>query len=175
MAFLEQLRFEAERLQEAVTSLPDPADGGDWRGTVDGESLAESPGWLVCGAARWFVHEVEEALRRHELGWRDYSVLAVLEPGEPLSQQSIGQRLGIDRSSMTYLIDGLERRGLVVRGRDRTDRRAYSIELSDSGRLLISEVLRPITADIHDGFAGKLTREDRSRLAHLLAMLPQGD
>jgi DNA-binding MarR family transcriptional regulator len=57
-------------------------------------------------------------------------------PGErrSWSQQAIGERLRIDRTTMVALIDDLERAGYVKRGRNRDDRRAYVITLTAAGR-----------------------------------------
>jgi DNA-binding MarR family transcriptional regulator len=44
-----------------------------------------------------------------------------------LSQQAIGERLRIDRTTMVALIDDLERGGYVKRERNPHDRRAYVI------------------------------------------------
>jgi DNA-binding MarR family transcriptional regulator len=50
--------------------------------------------------------------------------------GGPLSQQAIGERLRIDRTTMVALIDSLERAGYVKRERNPGDRRAYVITLT---------------------------------------------
>ncbi|MFD8564118.1 MarR family winged helix-turn-helix transcriptional regulator [Streptosporangium canum] len=136
--------------------------------------LAESTGWLLNGAAREVTSELEEVLKGDDLRWRDYGVLGVLEASGPLSQQEIGRRLAVDRSTMVHIIDVLEQRGLVARSRDRADRRAYSIELTDAGRALLVEVLHPVTAAVHDRVIGRLTREDRAHLNRILAQLAGG-
>jgi DNA-binding MarR family transcriptional regulator len=133
--------------------------------------LAESTGWLLNDAARALTLKLEEALKGDDLRWRDYGVLVVLEAAGPLSQQEIGRRLGVDRSTMVHIIDVLEQRGLVERGRDRNDRRAYSIELTEPGRALLVDVLHPLTAEIHSRVIGRLTREDRAHLDRILTQL----
>ncbi|WP_433241143.1 MarR family winged helix-turn-helix transcriptional regulator [Streptosporangium sp. CA-135522] len=140
----------------------------------DAGLLAQSTGWLLNGAARAVTLELEEALKGDDLRWRDYGVLGVLEAAGPLSQQEIGRRLAVDRSTMVHIIDVLEQRGLVVRSRDRADRRAYSIELTDPGRALLAEVLHPVTAKVHDRVIGRLTYEDRVHLNRILAQLAGG-
>ncbi|MGV9779611.1 MarR family winged helix-turn-helix transcriptional regulator [Streptosporangium sp. NPDC003464] len=149
--------------------------GGDRGAPVPAARLlAESTGWLLNGAAREVTLELEEALKGADLRWRDYGVLSVLEAAGPLSQQEIGRRLAVDRSTMVHIIDVLEQRGLVVRSRDLTDRRAYSIELTDAGRALLVEVLHPVTAEVHDRVIGRLTDEDRAHLDRILAQLTGG-
>lgn len=45
-------------------------------------------------------------------------------------------------SSVTRLVDGLVRSGLVRRTRERADRRALRVALSPAGRTLVAEVTR---------------------------------
>ncbi|WP_248964381.1 MarR family winged helix-turn-helix transcriptional regulator [Sphaerisporangium perillae] len=136
--------------------------------------LAESTGWLLNDVAREVTLRLEEALKGDDLRWRDYGVLVVLESAGPLSQQEIGRRLAVDRSTMVHIIDLLEQRGLVARGRDRADRRAYAIELTDAGRALLVEVLHPLTAEVHERVVGGLAPEDRAHLDRILARLAGG-
>jgi MarR family transcriptional regulator, lower aerobic nicotinate degradation pathway regulator len=159
--------------------LPDPLRGGAMGGNGHEPApaarlLAESTGWLLTDAAREITLKLEEALKGTGLRWRDYGVLAVLEADGPLSQQEIGRRLAVDRSTMVHVIDVLEQQGLVVRSRDRADRRAYSIELTGPGRTLLIEVLHPLTAQVHSGVMGRLSHEDRAHLDRILAQLAGG-
>ncbi|GII88172.1 hypothetical protein Ssi03_61620 [Sphaerisporangium siamense] len=133
--------------------------------------LAESTAWLLNGAAREVTLRLERALRGDELRWRDYGVLGVLEAAGPLSQQEVGRRLGVDRSTMVHIIDVLERRGLVARGRDRADRRAYAIELTEGGRAFLRDTLHPLTAEVHEELIGGLSAEDRAHLDRILTLL----
>jgi DNA-binding MarR family transcriptional regulator len=145
--------------------------GGTRREPTTAPLLAESTAWLLNGAAREVTLKLEEALRGDELRWRDYGVLGVLEAAGPLSQQEIGRRLAVDRSTMVHIIDVLEQRGLVARGRDRTDRRAYAIELTEAGRSFLRDTLHPLTAEVHDSMIGRLNDEDRAHLDRILAIL----
>lgn len=65
---------------------------------------------------------------RHEL-----AVLAVLAGTRPLSQVEAAGRLGVDRTTMVSLIDGLEDHGLVARRRSTRDRRKNVVELTIAG------------------------------------------
>ena len=61
---------------------------------------------------------------------RTYYVLATLAEYGELSQQQVCDRIEMDRSDMVRLIDDLEARGNVIRGRDPHDRRRYRLTLS---------------------------------------------
>jgi DNA-binding MarR family transcriptional regulator len=84
----------------------------------------------------------DELLAPFGIGHRELAVLLFLDAREPESQQQAAQRLGVDRTSMVGLIDGLEGKGLVARRPDPADRRRNVIALTDAG----VETLRGATA-----------------------------
>lgn len=73
---------------------------------------------------------------------RELSILLLLDDHEPESQQQVAGRLGVDRTTMVGLLDGLERKGLLGRQPDPMDRRRNVIALTDPGR----QALRAATA-----------------------------
>jgi DNA-binding MarR family transcriptional regulator len=54
----------------------------------------------------------------------------------------LAEHLIVTRSTVTRLIDGMERRGLVTRAVDSNDRRQVRLELTDSGKAILREVRR---------------------------------
>lgn len=72
------------------------------------------------------------------------------QPG--LSPGEIAAHLHLDPSTLTGIIQRLERRGLVVRQRDPEDGRRYRLELSDKGR----RVTVPSAGTIEAAVAGTL-------------------
>ena len=48
----------------------------------------------------------------------------------PLSQQRLGERTALDRTTVVAIVDGLEEAGYVERRRDPDDRRAYALEVT---------------------------------------------
>jgi DNA-binding MarR family transcriptional regulator len=62
-----------------------------------------------------------------------FGVLSLIASNEGLSQSAVARTLGVERSTMVAVIDGLEKRGLVVRKPSPTDRRSNALELSAEG------------------------------------------
>jgi DNA-binding MarR family transcriptional regulator len=52
----------------------------------------------------------------------------------PMSMRELAERLAIDRPYTTLIVDDLQRRGLVERRVDRTDRRARIVTITELGR-----------------------------------------
>jgi MarR family transcriptional regulator, lower aerobic nicotinate degradation pathway regulator len=87
-----------------------------------------------------------------------------------LSQQAIGERLRIDRTTMVALIDDLERAGYVKRERNPDDRRAYVITLTAAGKRAQARAEEAVDAHALE-FFGKLSEDERQELHRLLARL----
>ena len=104
---------------------------------------------------------------------REHWVLVYLEEYAELSQQQVSTALGIDRSEVVRLIDGLERDGLVVRTRDAADRRRYRLTATAAGR-----AERRRTDDMIEVAAKRVLRrldDDEQRTLHRLALKALGE
>jgi DNA-binding MarR family transcriptional regulator len=96
---------------------------------------------------------------RHEHAGVQVSTSEVFALGElleagPLSQQDLGARLGLEKSTVSRLAAGLEKRGWLERQRQDGDRRLYRIGLTTAG----TDVARRIGAELRDHHAGLLDR-----------------
>jgi DNA-binding MarR family transcriptional regulator len=88
----------------------------------------------------------------------------------PLSQQRLGERQGVDRTTMVAVVDALERKGLVERRRNAHDRRAYSLQATSKGRLA-QEQAGQAERRAEDEFLASIPAGDRRRLKQLLRQL----
>jgi DNA-binding MarR family transcriptional regulator len=68
--------------------------------------------------------------------------------GGPLGMTELSRILSIERSSLTSMVDRLERRDLVARTANPTDRRASQIELTADGRSLAHDAHDAVVARI---------------------------
>ena len=96
-------------------------------------SLASRPGALLVIAARTGQELARRRLAPVGLSVQQCGVLNVLAEG-PVSQQELGEQLGIDRTTIVELIDELEAKGIVARRRNPADRRSYALSLTPRGR-----------------------------------------
>lgn len=133
-------------------------------------SLSVWTGYLLGRAARLcrdYFDTLAEPLGIHG---RHFSVLAVLGEEKPLAQVEMGERLGIDRNTMTLLLDDLEARGLVTRRRDPRDRRAHLVSLTDAGRDVLAQSTALARRTNEEVFA-PLSADERGQLHALLSRL----
>ena len=79
-----------------------------------------------------------------------FGVLEALCHLGPLSQKEIGSKILRSGGNITMIIDNLEKRGLVQRKRDKTDRRVFIVHLTDEGNKRINKIFPPHAAKISD-------------------------
>ncbi|BAL87984.1 putative MarR-family transcriptional regulator [Actinoplanes missouriensis 431] len=129
---------------------------------------AEIGGQLYL-AHRYARAAANRALQVHGVELRHLGVLGVLAQAGPLSQAALIARLQLDKSSMVYIVDELERQGLAERRRNERDRRSYAVSLTEAGRqrlvaatattdAAMAELLAPFTADERVQLHGLLAR-----------------
>ncbi|MFI6977035.1 MarR family winged helix-turn-helix transcriptional regulator [Embleya sp. NPDC050154] len=91
-------------------------------------------------------------------------VLETLLTYESLSQQDVSRLLGIDPNVLVGVLDDLEERGFAERRRNPHDRRRHVIQVTASGRELVAESTRLLSA-AEDAFFAAVSAEDR-RIVH---------
>ena len=72
---------------------------------------------------------------------RELGVLLFLDGGEPASQQDASDRMGVDRTTMVRLVDGLEAKGLVERRAAQEDRRRNVLVVTPVGQTSLRRAL----------------------------------
>jgi DNA-binding MarR family transcriptional regulator len=77
----------------------------------------------------------------HELSVIQVRLLGVLRDRQP-GMNDLARLLGLDKSSVTGLVDRAERRELVARKVSARDRRSYEVRLTPAGRSLARRVAR---------------------------------
>jgi DNA-binding MarR family transcriptional regulator len=112
--------------------------------------------------------KVEKVLRVAEVSPTQYNVLRILR-GSPqgLRCREIGSRMITRDPDITRLLDRLEKRGLVARGREATDRRIVLTRITPQGLRLLGRLDAPVT-ETHRSQLGHLGRQRLHSLLNLL-------
>jgi len=114
------------------------------------------------------------ALEGVDITTEQWSILACLWQKDRVTQQALCSLTLKDKPSMTRLIDNLEKRNLVIRVSDHTDRRINLIHLTDTGFALQAKATE-IVQKIASRTLNKITDEElnvcRSVLKKIMANL----
>src|SRR6185503_19101276 len=103
-------------------------------------------------------------------GPRGYQVLTAAARGLAGTQLALAQQLGIDRTVMTYLLDDIERAGLVERQPDPADRRARRVVVTAKGQALATELQQELRR-VEDQVLSGLFVQERETFRALLRRL----
>ena len=95
------------------------------------------------------------------------TVIKLLETFGDLSLSSLSERIRAQNSTVTGIIDRMEREGLVVRERSTADRRVVLIKLTDKGH----ELAASIEVEPMEMFRGALAALSAEEVAHLVSIL----
>jgi DNA-binding MarR family transcriptional regulator len=107
-----------------------------------GTSVEADLGWALGVVFRRYAKRSAEALEDLPGGPRGYQVLATACGEGAKRQLDLAAQLGVDRTVMTYLLDDLEKAGLVERRPDPSDRRARLIAATEKGREALCDLER---------------------------------
>jgi DNA-binding MarR family transcriptional regulator len=99
-----------------------------------------------------------------------FTVLIVLAGEEPLDQQTIGERAGLDKSTCGYLIDRMDKLGLVRATLDPSNRRRKLIFITQEGRECLDAAL-PQQQQVQRAALAELSSDDQFKLRGLLAKM----
>lgn len=101
------------------------------------------------------------------------TLLRVVATYPGLCQREIADMLGLSRTRVTTILQGLESIGAIERVRDRDDQRLARVYLTDVGRA-IDESKEAIRGEHINSVFGILTDEERADLRRCLAKVSQG-
>jgi DNA-binding MarR family transcriptional regulator len=124
-------------------------------------------GWALGTVTRSYLRIAAEAVADVPGGPRGYQVLSAAARGDAGTQLAMAQRLGLDRTVMTYLLDDLEKAGLVERKPDPADRRARRVVLTEHGTARLCDVERRLRR-VEEHVLGPLEPTERDTLRTLL-------
>lgn len=133
-------------------------------------ALSERLGFLLGRAHSEHRVMAGRAFASLGLGVKEFGALSILVEEGPLSQQRLGERQGVDRTTMVAVVDALGRKELVQRRRDPEDRRAYSLHATPAGRLMLRRAGRA-AKQAECEFLAPIAAADRRRLKDLLRQL----
>lgn len=109
-------------------------------------------------------------LAAYGLNITEFSTLEALYFKGRLPVQGICSNVLIANSSMTYVLDKLEKRGWISRTRDQHDKRTYYVDLTKEGRSFIEDIL-PKHIHLMHQILSVLTLDEQKTVNELLKKL----
>ncbi len=104
------------------------------------ESLADRPGHLIRRLHQIHVALFLEECSKQNLTPVQFGVLTVLEDGTSRDQVTIARRIGVDRNTAADVIRRLEKRKLLERPNDPSDKRTKLAKITSAGSEMVDSV-----------------------------------
>ena len=139
-------------------------------------SLEEEVILNLARTAEYVGAREAEVFKRADLTPTQYNVLRILRGAgeEGLTCGEISERMVTRDSDITRLLDRLERRGLISRGRPESNRRVVITRITDEGLRLLAELDEPVN-ESHRRLAGHLGKARLKTLNELLEALQDAE
>lgn len=125
------------------------------------------PFLLLMQTSKSIQEVIRDEMTKNKLSVTEFAVLEVLFQHGKQNIQQIGSRILISSGSMTYVIDKLEKRGLLCRNDCPEDRRIIHVTLTHDGIQLMNEIM-PKHQELVDDIFSSLSGDEVETIITLL-------
>lgn len=124
--------------------------------------------WVVLSRAQAAIEAHARAdVERHDLTLAEFGILEALHHKGPMLLGEVQKKILVSSGGITYLVDRLEKKGLVERQECPTDRRARYAALTPAGEELIRRIFPEHARALADALAGLDDDEKREAITLL--------
>lgn len=127
--------------------------------------------WLKASKA--VITNIKNDIESHKINSENFMILELLYSKGPHPVQKISEVFSIPSGSITYVVDKLEKKGLVERQPNPNDRRASNVVLTKEGRALFDEIFPKHVATISENLSF-ISKEEKELLIDLLKKIGIG-
>jgi DNA-binding MarR family transcriptional regulator len=90
--------------------------------------------------------QITQNLDRHDISMKHFHFLKALQFEDGITQVELSRRVGVERATVTVVVEELEQLGYVRRTRNKTDRRKMHVFLTPKGRRTRAALAETIAA-----------------------------
>src|ERR671936_2295008 len=126
-----------------------------------------SVGFMLSTLGYTVSRRFHDVLAPLELEPSEFAVLRAVGFSEGQSQQALAQRLNISPSHMVAIVDDLERRELLERRPEATDRRVRTLHLTKAGEKLVAQAFE-LAKELEQLVSKPLSAKERTQLLDML-------
>ncbi|MDX2271214.1 MAG: MarR family winged helix-turn-helix transcriptional regulator [Cyanobacteriota bacterium] len=149
-----------------LSDLPLPSAVEPWREVLAPQSL----GYRLTLLSQLIRRQLQNLLDDYGMTTFHWVVLCCLWEEDGVATSAICQRLQQLGGTMTGVLDGMEKRGLIRRQRDPLDRRIWRVYLTEVGEALRT-ILPPKVKQLREETYGCLLPEEQKQLSQFVDIL----
>ena len=132
----------------------------------------KSVGRYISCIYRNFHKYMHEQLKQYDLGSGQFHFLMMLYKKDGVNQETLAEKLNIDKATSARAIKKLEEKGYVTRIRDETDRRNYNVFLTEKAQTLKPKI-KSILKNWTDFLLTNISESEQEQLFILLDKISQ--
>jgi DNA-binding MarR family transcriptional regulator len=132
--------------------------------------IGEAVGYLLKRAQMAVFADFNRTFAEEDVRPAQFSILIVVDDNPGLKQSQLSHALGIKRTNIVSMLDGLAQRGLLERRQVVGDRRSYALHLTAKGAALCKS-LRTKWAAHEDRMLASIGPENREILTEWLGKI----
>ncbi len=117
--------------------------------------------------AKRFVEMQKEVLSGTNIGFTELKILTLLDVSGKYSQTNLSEYCGIDKPTISRVINRMYEQNLVKRQEDCNDRRITYISLTDKGKLLLENIRSSLLVSYNNYF-NCVSNNDKKTFIELL-------
>lgn len=134
---------------------------------VDFGPLANWVGFHLRLAQTASFQAFAQEARAVDLSPGRFATLMLIGRNPGISQTALASANGRDKSTLTPILEDLERRGFILREKMKTDRRSYQLTLTESGKKMLEQLT--VCARRHDDNLDRIIGpKDRAKFLKIL-------
>jgi DNA-binding MarR family transcriptional regulator len=135
-------------------------------------TLEKSIGYVINKTAMKLKTELLNSFRYHgfKITTEQWAVLICLREIDGKTQSEIAEKLIKDKTNLSRILDGMEKREWIVRSDHENDRRSYRIFITEKGNALVEELI-PIARRINKKSTHALAAKDILELERLMTKI----
>ncbi|QGQ96113.1 MarR family transcriptional regulator [Paenibacillus psychroresistens] len=127
-------------------------------------------GFLVHRTDVKMTNFFTKKLKQYEVTPEQWGIISVLDEERATSQKELAEAIDRDQTTVVRMIYSLEKKGIVKRIQNDSDRRSHNLFLSDKGMGLKTKLL-PVVMAAHDHVTKNLSKDELLELHVLLGKL----
>ncbi|MCY9696890.1 MarR family winged helix-turn-helix transcriptional regulator [Paenibacillus alginolyticus] len=132
--------------------------------------LDSSFGFILNHAGRRLTQLLNIHFQPYDMTTEQWAVLNRLADEDGITQKLLAVRAEKDQTNITRILDQLERKGLVERRANETDRRSFLTFITEQGKAL-NDILTPIEQKVIASVLSGFTDEQTTILREMLNQL----
>lgn len=132
--------------------------------------LDDSLGYQLGVTYRKTLHTLIQRFKPYDITPEQFTVLVRLSEEDGIHQKELASRTARDQPTLTRILDLLERKGMIRKETDPSDRRAFLLFVTKEGEKII-DILTPIEQSYNRELFSGMNREDIEKFRHSLELL----